>query len=318
MPARGDAMTASEGMRDVTGTVALDDPRAVADATAAILARTYGAAFDAAVLHDAFAYAAQLFGGRLPGYLACDMPYHDLRHSHDAALAAARLVDGRVRTAGAAALPADAGTAAVVLALLHDTGFLRTRAESAQRGPQFAAVHESRSVAVADAYLRRSALAHRANLSPMIMATRVAERTAPLYAGREDDAIAVGCILGTADLLCQVADPRYLERCYHHLYAELALGAAEGGAAAFRDARDLVARTPAFCTSVVEPRLAGDLRGAAATLGAHFGGHDPYAASVRTNVDRCRRIVDDDRWELLGPPPPTTTTGLHPAYRAGA
>ena len=41
---------------------------------------------------------------------------------------------------------------------------------------------------------------------------------------RDAGAAMLGRMLGSADLLGQVADRFYLERCYYHLYPELVLG----------------------------------------------------------------------------------------------
>jgi hypothetical protein len=313
---------------DVTGTVPLDDAAAVADAIDGILSRSFGAGqFDRALLRSSFAFVERLFEGGQAGYLACDMPYHDLRHSLDAALAMARLVDGYRQQGGttAAALTPDLGLAAVLLALLHDTGFLRTTAEASLCGPELAAAHEPRSAAFAAGYLRSTALAPHAHLASLILATRVATAPGPLLAGRNDAANAIGRMLGSADLLCQMADRRYLERCYHHLYPELLIGggdrclAEDGGQKIlFRDARDLVAHTPGFYANVARPRLEQDFGNVGRHLVAHFGGADPYARSTRDNLERCATIVGGDRWDLLDGPPMTTTRELDPRYRAEA
>jgi len=319
-------MSERPALSDVTGTVPLDDAASVADAVDGILSRSYGAGqFDHALLRASFAFVERLFAGGHPGYLACDMPYHDLRHSLDAALAMARLVHGYRQEGGAAAaaLTPDLGLVAVLLALLHDTGFLRTSAEASLRGPQLAAAHESRSAAFAADYLRSTALAPHAQLASLIMATRVATAPGPLLAGRDDVAIAIGRMLGSADLLCQMADRRYLERCYHHLYPELVIGGGDRCVAAdgqqkilFRDARDLVAHTPGFYANVARPRLEKDFGNVVRHLAAHFGGADPYARSTRDNLERCATIVGDNRWDLLDGPPMTTTRELDPRYRA--
>lgn len=320
------AMSERHALSDVTGTVPLDGAAAVADAIDGILSRRYGAGqFDHALLGASFAFVERLFAGDHPGYVACDMPYHDLRHSLDAALAMARLVDGYQQQGGttAAALTPDLALVAVLLALLHDTGFLRTTTEASLRGPELAAAHESRSAAFAADYLRSTALAPHAPLASLIMATRVAAAPGPLLAGRDDAAIAIGRMLGSADLLCQMADRRYLERCYHHLYPELVIGGGDRCVAAagqqkilFRDARDLVAHTPGFYANVARPRLEMDFGNVARHLAAHFGGADPYARSIRDNLERCAAIVGDNRWDLLDGPPMTTTRDLDPRYRA--
>lgn len=318
-------MADDDTLRDVTGTVALDDAGAVADAVDRILARSFGSApFHRDLLHASFAFAGRLYRGDEPGWLPCDMPYHDLRHALDAALAMARLVDGCRRDGCDRALGPDTALAAVLLALLHDTGFLRTTAEASLCGPQLAQGHEYRSAAFAGDYLRSTSLARYAELAPLIMATRMSIAPAAALEGRDGAAITIGRMLGSADLLCQLADPRYLERCYHHLYPEMLLGAVDAsrGADAPRrfvveDAREMLARTPGFLKDVALPRLREGFGFVARHLAAHFDGGDPYAASTRGNLARCERIVAERRFDLLGGPPPTTTRDLDPIYAAG-
>jgi len=102
------------------------NPKAVADAVCAILAKRYGSDLDSLV-HQAFVDIEDAFWGRYPGLLSCDTPYHDLRHSLGTALLMARMVDGYEATHGVdlPALGRDKGTLAVLLALFHDIGFLR-------------------------------------------------------------------------------------------------------------------------------------------------------------------------------------------------
>jgi hypothetical protein len=319
-------MTDDAAMRDVTGTVPLDDAAAVADAVEGILARAYGAAsLDRKTLHAAFAFVERLYTGGEPGWIACDMPYHDLRHARDAALATARLLDGCRIDGCDVALESDRAVVTVLLALMHDTGFLRTTAEASRCGPELAEGHEARSAALAASYLRSTPLAVHADLAPLIMATRMASSPSDLLDGRTAPAVTIGRVLGSADLLCQLADPRYLERCYHHLYAEMLLGRPDAardrdGRPRFvvADARAMLAGTPVFCERMALPRLREGLAFVARHLAAHFGGRDPYAESIRVNLDRCGRIVGEQCWDLMGGPPPTTTRDLDPIYFAGA
>jgi hypothetical protein len=311
-------MAKADALTDVTGTVPLDDAESVAAACERVLSRT-GEDWDRDLLHASFAFAGDLFAGRHPGYLACDMPYHDLRHSLDAALIMARLVDG-CRAGGDAdglALDGESRLAGVLLALLHDTGFLRRRDEAGMRGPELGTSHEARSAALAQTYFASTSLARHAGLAAMIEATRIAMRPQELFRGQPPSHVAIGRLLGSADLICQLADPRYLERCYHHLYPELVIGAERAGTPPpFRNARELLAGTVAFHDNLVRPRLERDFAHAARFLARHFGGADPYATSIRANLERCDRIVNEGRWDLLGPPPPTTTRTLDAAYPA--
>src|SRR5918999_5772653 len=139
---------------DVTNRVNVEDPRRVRDAVLAIFAARFPGA-DVAPLAQAFDDFQALFEGRFPGYLACDTLYPDVRHTLDMTLAMARLIDGHERVcAPAERLGARRASLGVLVALLHDTGYLRRRSESdVPNGAVFTKVHVSRSAEFAAAYL---------------------------------------------------------------------------------------------------------------------------------------------------------------------
>jgi hypothetical protein len=319
-------MPTSQPLSDPTGTVNTGDAGAVADATCAIVERSFGAgACDLDLLRTGFERVDRLFAGGHPGYLACDMPYHDLRHSLETALVMARLVAGHRcarRRAGAALTPQYA-VLGVLLAALHDTGYLRRSSEAALCGPQLAAEHEARSVEFAAAYLRTTPLAHLAPLASLILATRLNADLDAVFAERDDAAVTLGCMLGSADLLSQFADRHYLERCYFHLYPELVLGGGDRVRTAdgderllFRDAFDLVAKTPGFHEHVARKRFEHDFGRVAGDLAAHFAGADPYAEAIARNLERAARMIDAGGPEDPWVEPPTTTRDLAPVYRS--
>jgi hypothetical protein len=209
----------------------------------------------------------------------------------------------------------------VLLALLHDTGYIRTASEQALCGPQLLPRHEPRGVELAGSYLRATSLARYAALTKLICATRMGIDLNALFSQHDSAGVTLGQMLGSADLLSQMADRWYLERCYYHLYAELVLGKYDRVRTPdgreqilYRDALDLLRRTPKFYENVVRNRLDHDLHGVARYLGVHFG--DIYASAIRSNLDRAVCIVEGDRLELLGPEPPTTTPNLAPIYHA--
>lgn len=311
---------------DVTNTVSIGDPRPVAAAIAHILAGCFGqGSFDADLLHATFDRAGRMFTGDDPEYLACDMPYHDLRHSLDTALTMARLIAGRQAAEGSTApdaFTAEHALLGILLALLHDTGYIRTISERALCGPQLTREHEARSVQFAQRHLRATSLAKRAADSELIQVTQLVADLDVLLARREPAAVAIGQMLGTADLVSQLADERYLERCYWHLFPELVLGdcnrrrTVDGGEAPlFRDALELVCRTPSFYHDVVRPRLDHKFAGCVRHLAALFRDADPYGAAIERNVARARRIAEGQHG-LLGAEPPTTTARLDPIYHA--
>src|SRR5205807_115605 len=90
--------------------------------------------------------------------------------------------------------------------------------------------------------------------------------------------ITVGHMLGTADMIAQMADRCYLEKCRDRLYAEFVVG---GVALPFSNGNrrvkyasglDLLRQTPDFVAEVRTKRLDGDFRGAYRYLELLFDG----------------------------------------------
>lgn len=319
-------MPAPRSLLDATNTVSIGDPQAVADATDRILEKCFGAgSFDRELLHASFTLVGRLFAGEYPGYLACDSPYHDLRHSLDTALVMARLIAGYQSEQGdsSAAFTPQFGLLGVLLGLLHDTGFIRKTSEAALHGPQLMAEHESCSVEFAGSYLRTTSLANHAALAQLIFTTRLGSDLNQLFAGYEGPAITLGQMLGSADMLSQIADRWYPERCFYHLYPELVLGGCDRVRTSdgqeqllYRDAFDLVSKAPKFYENIVCKRLNQDFQQVARHLAVHFGGADPYAAAIRCNLDRFARMVAEGPFGHLQREPITTTRNLDAIYHA--
>lgn len=288
--------------RDLTGTVNLEDSRAVAEACVDLLCARYGEdAISGRLIHQAFADIRGAFWGEHPDYLPCDTPYHDLRHSLDTALLAARLVDGceiAHLNGSAPALGPEEATLTVLLALMHDTGFLRERDAPARPGATLLADHEARSVVFARRYLQQTLLATCADQAVLIQATSFAHDAESAAAGLPGQYREIARILGTADLLAQFADRRYLEKCYYHLYAEFVIAGADRVTDAagrtrllYDSAEDLLRKTPAFFETVVRPRLDGEFARRYEFLRLHFAGDDPYIASLDKNLAHLADIL---------------------------
>src|SRR2546423_1652314 len=131
---------------DVTNKVNVEDAARVRDAVLAMFDARYPGA-DFAPLAQAFDDFRALFEGEYPGYLACDTLYHDMRHTLDMSLAMARLIDGHERaSASRARLGPRRAALGVLIALLHDSGYIRRNSESqVDNGAGITKVHVSPS-----------------------------------------------------------------------------------------------------------------------------------------------------------------------------
>src|SRR5688572_21900148 len=192
---------------DVTNRVNVENSVRVRDAVMTLYAARYPG-IDLAPLTRAFADFQALFQGDYPGYLACDTLYHDMRHTLDMSLAMARLLDGHERTcAPADRLGPRRATLGVLIALLHDCGYLKRVSESRiENGAVFTKVHVSRSADFISSYLPVLGFA-----AETAIATKLVHFTG--YEMEIDDIRiedpkdrVLGCFVGTADLIGQMSD----------------------------------------------------------------------------------------------------------------
>jgi len=127
----------------------------------------------------------------------------------------------------------------------------------------------------------------------------------------------------TADLVAQISDRYYIERCYFHLYPEFVLGGcnvvrlADGSERPlYEDGLDLLRKTPTFFDRIVKRRLEDDFHRSHRYLALHFGGSDPYTHAMVKNIARLTRVIATGRYDLLRREPLTTTAVLDPVYHA--
>lgn len=290
---------------DLTGSVRLDSVTAVAGAVLALLARRFPAdELNPPFLRRAFDDIEAAFWGEYPGNLRCDTPYHDLRHSLDTALLMARMCDGYQAVHGDddARLNGREAELAVVLALYHDIGFLRRCDEKHLHGAELTREHENRSVVFVRNYLAGSPLADYAASAELIHATNFAQPAADVLHGHVAQQQAIARMLGSADLVSQLADRYYLERCRDFLYAEFVRAGLDRSSDAagrevmvYRDGEDLLRQTPAFYDQLIRKRLQVDFGNIQQVLDTHFGELNPYAASMSGNLSYLRRLIADGR-----------------------
>ena len=290
---------------DITGTVRLDSAAAVANATCRLLAERFPVEeLLPSFLRRAFDDIEAIFWGEYPGYLPCDTPYHDLRHSLDTALLVARMIDGYQATVenSPGALSAREAELAVFLALYHDIGFLRRSDEGDISGATLVRTHETRSVAFARHYLTASPLEDYAESAELIHVTNFARATTDVLHGHREQQAAIAKLIGSADLISQISDRCYLERARDFLYREFWLAGMDRTRDAsgqevllYQNGEDLLAKTPGFFDHVVKKRLEEDFGGIYRLLKNHFGGTNPYLESISANLDYLRQLIAEGR-----------------------
>jgi hypothetical protein len=285
---------------DVTNTVDVERPEAVARAIREIFERRYpGVSFE--LLDRVFTDLERLFQGRYPGYLACETPYHDLRHTLDVTLTTARLIDGHERVKPYSQwLGAERALLGVVVAALHDSGYLRaTNDRLAVHGAQYTRIHVTRSAVFLGGYLNSLGMSEVANVAERIVHFTGLERSLDSIEVDDWRDRALGCIVGSADVIAQMADRCYLEKCRDHLYRELVIAGIAGepledGSTRLRyeSPADLLAQTPKFHDEMFKGRLRGELQGMFEYAGAYFGGPNPYVERIGAHMRHLRRVLD--------------------------
>jgi hypothetical protein len=291
-------MTLRRNDYDVSNCIQTTDTAAVAAEVVRLFKGLYQVA--APELERAFGDAAALYEGRHPDYHPCDTEYHDLQHVLDVTLAMARLMDGyeRARRPGEAPLGRELFIVGALAALFHDFGYLRRRHDRRHRyGAEYTLTHVSRGAAHLRRYLRELGMGPLAGVAGTLVHFTGYERPAETIRVSETVLRRLGHMLGTADILAQMSDRCYLEKCRDRLYPEFVLGALAGRRLAgrrslpqFASGDELVQRTPAFYQGATR-RLDLQLARAYDYAGQHFGGENLYLSEMRKNVDHAQRVA---------------------------
>jgi len=278
--------------KDPTGEIDLENPAAVEAAIGAVMTARYGAAWRGDVVAAAIRDLVDAFRGGYPQLLRCDTLYHDLRHALETGLTVSRLLDGHACSlppGSADAIDAEHALLAVVLALFHDIGMLRRPHEAHLKGASLTPIHEERGVEFLLDYLARTPLAPLAAKAELIMPTKLIFRM-PASWPASDRLLA--SLVASGDLLSQIADRCYLEKCRDFLFVEMsAFGAAGTADAVYPDRETLLAKTPNFYSGLIRQRLDEEFSGVHCLMWDHFHGSNPYDEAIKRNLNYLNEIL---------------------------
>jgi hypothetical protein len=299
---------------DVTNTVQVSSTPAVLSAVQALFTSEWpGQPF--APLAAAFDTFEALFTGQLPGYNGVDTVYHDRQHTLDVVLAMARLLIGHERTVATHdRFGFDRAAMGLVTALFHDAGYIREIGDVQKNGAAYTSSHVTRSARFL------SKLMPTIGMTQWVpIATRIVHFSGyeiPFAEIDVDDARdrKVGHLLATADLIAQMSDRCYLEKCRDRLYPEFVLaGVATGRTAGgdvevrFGSGLDLLRQTPAFVASAIRDRLDGAFGGAYHYVEALYDGQNPYMQAIQQHLTFLQKVLKTENWPLLRRNPPLFT-----------
>lgn len=294
----------SRATLDVMNQVDTTDPVSVSFQVAQIYERLYRREFPSGVMR-VFADISRLYRGEFPGYHACETEYHDIQHILAVTLAMARLMDGCVQTVSPLVMNERLFRLGTVSALFHDIGYLRRLDDTRKKhGAEYTRTHVGRGAEFMAWYLPEVGLEDLAD-----PATRIVHFTGyemPVNSIQiEPQYRMVGNLLGSADILAQMADRYYLEKCHDRLYPEFVLGGIARQVddkgeekVIFASPADLIFKTPGFFTGA-RKRLENDLGGVYRYADSYFKGENLYYNVVRKNIDYARTIAETQDLSLL-------------------
>jgi len=292
---------------DVSNTVETTDARSVNREVDRLFRELYPHV-ETRQLDVSFYNVARLYGGLTPWYHACDTAYHNLQHVLEVALAMARLMHGydRSNRGSREAIGPRLFVFGVVSALLHDVGYLRHLNDRRHdNGAQYTPVHVSRGARFLERYLGEIGMPELGPVAAEIVHFTGYERAAANIQVPDMRFLMLGHMLGTADIIAQMADRCYLEKCRDRLFPEFV----EGGLAArgaddqragivFRSVEDLIAETPRFYKTAAA-RLTEQLGAAHQYAEQHFDGQNLYLQEMEKNIQYASRVADEHDLSLL-------------------
>ena len=305
-------MRARRSQYDVSDRIDVTDPGAVIAEVYQLFTATYPGE-DPSVLGRAAVDLSRLFNGEYPGYEPCDTYYHDLQHTLDATLATARLLYGHEhREPSARRMGPDRFRLGIVIALFHDAGYIRrTALDAVRNGAEYTRIHVSRSADFLSHYLPIVGLGESLAIARRLVHFTGYEMDLDRIELPDTGLRRLGEIIGTGDLIAQLADRCYLEKCRDRLYPEFVLGGLAGqstseqtGRPTYNSREDLLRQTPAFFQHFVRKRLDVTFARAYEYAAECFGGSNLYLAAIEQNMEYLRDLIARDRLDLLRRQPP--------------
>lgn len=302
---------------DITDKIRTTDPIEVCDEAVGYFRKLFPDG-NSRPMQRAFDDLSQMYHGKHPDYHPCDTEYHDIQHVLDVTLAMARLLDGYQRDPKEnAPLSPELFNVGIVIALFHDVGYLRRRNDHKHRfGAEYTLTHVGRGAKFLRDYLPRIGLKRYAADASVLVHFTGYERDADTI--KMDDPVLrrIGEILGTADIIAQMSDRCYLEKCHDRLYPEFVLGGIahrkmpDGRIKViYKSGRDLLSKTPAFYINAMK-RLNEKLHAAYRYAATHFGGENFYITEMEKNASHATAATSAAGRSRLRREPPNTVADM--------
>jgi len=247
--------------------------------------------FDHAMLEQIYADIKMLFEGDFPGYRASNTKYHDLEHTSSVVLASGRLIHGAF--AEGHSFSAKTILLGLVGAIFHDIGFIQSDADVNGSGAKYTIGHEERSIQFMKEYLSQKSFSEQDldDCTHIIMCTTLSLEIKDIPF-RSNDIAMLGKIVGSADLLAQMADREYLEKLFM-LFKEFE----EAGMPGYGSELELLQKTQDFYKYVALQRLSQGFENVSACMQSHFKNRwdhdrDLYQESIVGNINHLKTVIE--------------------------
>lgn len=250
------------------------------------VARTLFPGANEEFIREIFTGIKRLFHGGYLDYQACDLKYHDFRHTLQVTVAFVDLFAAR-QTSGEPPFTHRQFELGVATALLHDSGYLKLRSDREGTGAKYTFCHVLRSCALAASLLPAFGVKPD-EIDVVLGAIRC---TGPSTAGmrlrfnRHDDHV-LASLVATADYLGQMAAEDYpdeLELLFNEFAESDAFLAIPSSKRFFKTAHQLITGSTVFWENVVKPKLNNDFLGVYRFLTRADGSH-PYIDAIEHNL----------------------------------
>ena len=246
--------------------------------------------FDYSMLERIYKDIESIFAGKYPGYQASNTKYHDLEHTNSVMLAAARLMHGSFIKGNT--FSSQNILLGLIATLFHDIGFIQTESDKKGSGAKYTIGHEQRSIDFMNTYLTQKSFSSQdmEDCSHIIMTT-ILDLELKQIPFRTEEIEMLGKIVGSADLLAQMADRAYLEKLFL-LFKEFE----EAGLPEYASELELLQKTEDFYDQVAKKRLTRQFDNVFTFMRLHFKDRwnidqDLYEKSILSNINYLKTII---------------------------
>jgi hypothetical protein len=277
--------------------ISLDNPQDVMAEVKKSVVSMFGT-FEFKQFDQVFSDILRLFNGNYPGYRPCNTLYHDLSHTMDCLLVTAKLIHGAFLNG--ITFEKNDVSLGLISALMHDTGYIQARDDKTGTGAKYTVCHIERSIEFMKQYFHKHGFPseYLRICSNFLRCTGLEVKIAEIkFKSREHEIL--GKILGTADLIGQMANENYLEKL-PFLYNEFK----EAGVPGYNNEFDLLEKTPAFW-EMVKKRLVLELGQVDRYLRDYLRilwgiNQDLYRQAIDQNIERLQSLLATQKFAFPG------------------